>query len=52
MNCTITGNTASVGGGIYNEQFGHLVVGGSAFSADTPDNIFGNYANKKGNTFG
>ena len=51
MNCTITGNTAGYeGGGIYNA--GRLTVGGSAFSANTPDNVFGGYTNKKGNTFG
>jgi hypothetical protein len=51
-NCTITGNTAGYeGGGIYSAKYGHVTVGGSVFSADTPDNIFGSYTDKKGNTF-
>jgi hypothetical protein len=52
MNCTITGNTAGYeGGGIYSAKYGHLAVGGTQFSNNTPDNIFGSYSDKKGNTF-
>jgi hypothetical protein len=51
MNSTLSGNTAGYeGGGIYT-AFGKLTVGSSLFSANTPDNIFGNYTDKKGNTF-
>ena len=28
-----------------------LAIGGSAFSTNTPDNIYGHYTDKKGNTF-
>jgi hypothetical protein len=52
MNCTLTGNTAHFfGGGIYNDKYGHLAIGGSTFSNNAPDNIFGSYSDKRGNTF-
>ena len=50
MSSTVSGNTASVaGGGIDNA--GKLAVGGTVFIGNMPDNIFGNYMDKKGNTF-
>jgi hypothetical protein len=52
MNCKITGNKAQFeGGGIYNTKYSHLAVGSTMFSTNTPDNIFGSYADKRGNSF-
>jgi hypothetical protein len=49
---TLSGNTAQVsGGGIYNWGRGKLAIGGSLFSNNAPDNVFGKYTDKKGNTF-
>ena len=47
--CTLTGNTADAGGGIYNA--GTLTVSNSSFSSNTPDNIFGPYIDGGGNSF-
>jgi hypothetical protein len=48
---TVSGNTADQGGGIYNAKYGHLAIGGSLFSNNAPDSLFGSYVDKKGNTF-
>jgi len=50
--CTLTGNSASIGGDIYNfDLAGALtVVSGSKFSGNSPDSIFGPYSNDGGNT--
>ena len=48
--CTPSDNSASgSGGGIYNS--GKLTVSDSVFSDNSPDNIFGKYTDKGGNTF-
>jgi hypothetical protein len=49
-NSTLSGNSASYGGGIANEG-GTLTVSNSVFSANTPDNIEGPYTDGGGNTF-
>src|SRR5262245_45867151 len=50
-NCTLSGDSAgNLGGGIYNA--GTLTVSGSAFSSNTPDDIYGPYIDGGGNTFG
>jgi hypothetical protein len=49
---TVSGNTASQGGGIYSSsKGGKLAIGGSLFSNNAPDNVFGSYVDKRGNTF-
>lgn len=49
--CTLSGNTAAPeGGGIYNG--GKLTVGDSIFSNNGPDDIFGKFTDKGGNTLG
>jgi hypothetical protein len=49
--CTLTGNSAGVeGGGIDNGS--KLTVSDSIFSDNNPDNIFGKFTDKGGNTFG
>ena len=50
--CTLSGNYAYSGGGIYNAgTAGALTVLNSIFSSNTPDNINGPYTDGGGNTF-
>jgi hypothetical protein len=47
--CTLSGNSAGYGGGIYNAAA--LTVLDSIFSSNSPDNIYGPYTDGGGNTF-
>jgi hypothetical protein len=49
--CTFSGDSASHGAGIYVFSSSKLTVSNSTFSDNNPDNIFGHFTDKGGNTF-
>ena len=52
MNCTFINNAANDGGGMYNTYSEGTTLIDSAVCANTPDNIYGDYADGGGNVVG
>ena len=51
-NCTFTNNTAEYyGGALYVSGFGFPTIANSAFCGNTPEHIYGSYADGGGNNF-